>query len=199
MNLISRGLLALASLILIGVFFVPLWKITLTAPQYPEGLGMLIWVNNITGEKPHDLYNINLLNHYIGMALIEPEKVPELKIMPVVFVFFILFGLFGAITGKKWVLKTWVILFIVFGLIGIADFWWWEYKYGHNLDPNAPIRIPGLAYQPPLIGCKTLLNMKACSWPVIGTYIALLSLLMGIIAFIVDKFSSQPSYRTAEA
>jgi len=196
---ISRGLLALASLILIGVFFVPLWKITLQAPQYPEGLGMLIWVNDITGEKPHDLYNINLLNHYIGMAPIEPEKVPELKIMPVVFGFFILFGLIGAVTGKRWILTAWVVLFVIFGILEIADFWWWEYKYGHNLDPNAPLKIPGLAYQPPLIGCKTLLNMKACSWPTIGTYIALVSLVLGVIAFLADKLLSQTtSVRTVE-
>ncbi|NPA41841.1 MAG: hypothetical protein GXO18_06145 [Aquificae bacterium] len=193
MNIVSRGLLALASLLLIGVFFVPLWKITLQAPQYPEGLGMLIWVNNITGEKPHDLYNINLLNHYIGMKYIEPEKIPELKIMPFIFGFFILFGLFGAITGKKWVLKAWVILFVIFGILGIADFYRWEYDYGHNLDPNAPLKIPGLAYQPPLIGCKTLLNMKACSFPDVGTYIAVGALVLGFLALVVNSLSAKHS------
>ncbi len=160
---------------------------------------MLIWVNNITGEKPHDLYNINLLNHYIGMVPIEPEKVVELKVMPFVFGFFILFGLFGAVTGNRWVLKAWVILFIIFGMIGIADFWWWEYKYGHNLNPNAPIRMPGLAYQPPLIGCKTLLNMQACSWPDVGTYIALGSLPLGIVALLTLRLTPSPSYREAHA
>ncbi len=67
MNPISRGLEALASLLLVGVFFFPLWKISLVAPQYPEGLSMYIWVNDIKGGTEHDLYNINLLNHYIGM------------------------------------------------------------------------------------------------------------------------------------
>ncbi len=196
MNVFSRGLLALASLLLVGVFFVPLWKITLQAPQYPEGLGMLIWVNNITGEKPHDLYNINLLNHYIGMARIEPDKVPELKVMPFIFGFLILLGLLGAFIGKRWVLKLWTSLFVVFGVIGIADFWWWEYRYGHNLNPNAPIRIPGLAYQPPLIGCKTLLNMHACSWPDVGTYIALASLILGILALAIGRLVSYGAVET---
>ncbi len=187
MNSISRGLFALASLVLVGVFFVPLWKITLEAPQYPEGLGMLIWVNDITGEKPHDLYNINLLNHYIGMKPIEPEKVIELKVMPFVFGFFILLGLIGAFTGKKKILKTWIILFVLFGVAGIADFYRWEYDYGHNLDPNAPLKIPGMAYQPPLIGCKTLLNMKACSFPEKGTYLAFFSLVLGTLALGVSS------------
>lgn len=193
MNILSRGLLALASLLLIGVFFQPLWKITLQAPQYPEGLGMLIWVNNITGEKPHDLYNINLLNHYIGMKYIEPEKIPELKIMPFIFGFFIVLGLAGAVTGKKKILKAWVILFIIFGILGIADFYRWEYDYGHNLDPNAPLKIPGMAYQPPLIGCKTLLNMKACSFPDKGTYIAAASLVLGLLALGVSALGNRSS------
>ena len=188
MNKISRLLLALASILLICVYFYPLWKVVLTAPQYPEGLGMLIWVNTITGEKPNDLYNINILNHYIGMQKIEPEKVVELKIMPFVFAFFILLGLYGAFTGRRGVLKLWVTLFVIFGVIAIADFWWWEYRYGHNLDPNAPIKVPGLAYQPPLIGCKTLLNFHACSWPHIGAFIAFASLVLGFIAVFVDMY-----------
>ncbi|EDP74728.1 hypothetical protein [Hydrogenivirga sp. 128-5-R1-1] len=191
MNLISRGLLALASLLLIGVFFVPLWKITLTAPQYPEGLGMLIWVNDITGEKPHDLYNINLLNHYIGMKYIEPEKIPELKVMPIIFGFMVILGLIGAVTGKRKILKVWVLLFVVFGVLGIIDFYRWEYDYGHNLDPNAPLKIPGLAYQPPLIGCKTLLNMQACSWPDTGAYIAVVSLVLGVLALVVSRLGER--------
>lgn len=188
MSWISRGLIALASLILIGVFFVPLWKITLIAPQYPEGLRMFIWVNNITGGTPHDLYNINLLNHYIGMKKIVPEEIIELKIMPFLFGFFIILGFITAVTGSKKLLYTWVILFVIAGIIGIADFYRWEYDYGHNLDPRAPIKIPGVAYQPPLIGCKTLLNMKACSFPDKGAYIAVASVVLGIIAAVIEKF-----------
>lgn len=37
------------------------------------------------------------------------------------------------------------------GLIGFVDFYLWEYDYGHNLNPKAPIKIPGQSYQPPLI------------------------------------------------
>ncbi len=188
MSWISRGLIALASLILIGVFFVPLWKITLIAPQYPEGLRMFIWVNNITGGNPHDLYNINLLNHYIGMKKIVPEEILELKVMPFIFGFFIILGFITAITGSKKLLYAWVILFVIVGILGIADFYRWEYDYGHNLDPHAPIKIPGVAYQPPLIGCKKLLNMKACSFPDKGVYIAVASAFLGIIAAVIEKF-----------
>ncbi|WP_457622739.1 hypothetical protein [Persephonella sp.] len=182
MSVVSRGLLALASLVLIGVFFFPLWEIKLIAPQYPEGLKMFIWVNNITGGTPHDLYNINLLNHYIGMKPIKPEEIVELKIMPFIFGFLILFGLLTAILGNRKLLITWVVLFIILGIAGLVDFYLWEYDYGHNLDPKAPLKIPGMAYQPPLIGCKMLLNMQACSFPAMGTYIAAASMVLGILS-----------------
>lgn len=190
MNILSRGLLALASLLLILTYFLPLWRIELVAPQYPEGLRMFIWVNRITGGTEFDLYNINLLNHYIGMKPIEPEAVPELKILPFIIGFLIAFGLLSAILGKRVLLYAWVITFVLLGVAGLADFYKWGYDYGHNLDPNAPIKIPGLAYQPPLIGTKQLLNMLASSFPDVGGYIAVVSLFLGFLAIAIDlRFS----------
>ncbi|MCS7284862.1 MAG: hypothetical protein NZ527_04005, partial [Hydrogenobacter thermophilus] len=81
---------------------------------------------------------------------------------------------------------AWVGTFIALAIIGLADFYKWEYDYGHNLDPSAPIKIPGLAYQPPLIGTKQLLNMTASSFPDIGGYIAIASLLLGIAAVALE-------------
>ncbi len=186
MNKISRGLLALSSLLLILVYFFPLWRIGLIAPQYPEGLRMFIWVNKITGGTEFDLYNINLLNHYIGMKTITPEAIPELKIMPYIIGFLILFGFLSALLGRRVLLYAWITIFVLLGIAGFVDFYKWEYDYGHNLDPNAPIKIPGLAYQPPLIGTKQLLNMTASSFPDVGGYIAIASLLIGFLAVLVD-------------
>ncbi|ADO44573.1 conserved hypothetical protein [Hydrogenobacter thermophilus TK-6] len=186
MSIFSRGLLALASLLLVLTYFFPLWRIQLIAPQYPEGLRMFIWVNRITGGTEFDLYNINLLNHYIGMKHIDPNAIPELKVLPFIMAFLIAFGLISALLAKRILLYAWVGTFIALAIIGLADFYKWEYDYGHNLDPSAPIKIPGLAYQPPLIGSKQLLNMTASSFPDIGGYIALVSLLLGIAAVALE-------------
>lgn len=183
----SKIIVIFASLILILSFFFPIWYIDLEAPQYPEGIGLEIWLNKITGQKPHDLANINGLNHYIGMKEIVPDAIPELKIMPFIIIFLILFGLISGISGKRSLVYIWVVLFFVIAAVGFYDFYMWEYDYGHNLNPHAAIKIPGMAYQPPLIGSKMLLNFNAISMPHIGLWLMVFAVVLAVVALIIDK------------
>ena len=183
----SRLLVAGGAIILILTFFFPLWSIDLNAPQYPEGLGIRIWLNEITGLKPNDLQSINGLNHYIGMKVIDPDAIPELKIMPYIIVFMILFGLLNAYLKSKKLVYVWIIIFLIAGVIGMYDFYMWEYDYGHQLSPDAPIKVPGMTYQPPLIGSKQLLNINAVSLPSIGTIVILISILLNVMALYLEK------------
>jgi copper chaperone NosL len=187
MNTKSRIIVASAALLLILTFFFPLWTIDLNAPQYPEGLGIRIWLDQISGLKPNDLQSINGLNHYIGMKIIDTESIPELKIMPYLIVFMIVFGLFNAYTKNRKLVYLWLILFIILGAIGMYDFYLWEYDYGHNLDPNAPIKVPGMTYQPPFIGSKQLLNITAVSLPSIAAIIIFISIFLNILALFLDS------------
>jgi hypothetical protein len=168
--------MAVAALLLIGVYLVPIWSIGMEAPQYPEGIGMNIMVDNIEGKQPNDLKNINGLNHYIGMKPIEPASIPELMVMPYIFGFLIITGLIIAATGKRKLILFWLGIFILLAIAGLVDFYMWGYDYGHNLNPDAPIKVPGMTYQPPLLGSKQLLNINATSLPHIGFYFALLSM-----------------------
>ncbi len=183
----SKIIVIVASLILILSFFFPIWYIDLEAPQYPEGIGLEIWLNKIAGQKPHDLNNINGLNHYIGMKEIVPDAIPELKIMPFIIIFLILFGLAAGILGKRSLVYIWIVLFFVIAAIGLYDFYMWEYDYGHNLNPHAAIKIPGMAYQPPLIGSKMLLNFNAISMPHIGSWILVAAVVLAVVALYLDK------------
>jgi copper chaperone NosL len=178
----SRALVAVAASSLGLLYLLPLWSIGLKAPQYPEGLGMYIWVDRITGQREHELQSINGLNHYIGMKAIVPESIPELRIMPVLIGALIATGLLVALWGKRRVLYAWVALFVLGALAGLADFWRWGYDYGHDLNPHAAIRVPGLTYQPPLLGSKQLLNFQATSWPAMGGWVlvAALALVAGL-------------------
>lgn len=171
----SRILILAASIALGLLYVLPLWTISLEAPQYPEGLGMVIRLHTIEGDKPHDLSNINNLNHYIGMKRIVPESIPELALMPFVVGALLVAGVGVAALGRRRLLWTWTIAFLAFAVVGLADFWKWEYDYGHDLDEeNAIIKVPGMSYQPPLIGRREILNFTAHSWPGAGGAIAIL-------------------------
>jgi copper chaperone NosL len=180
--------LYLGSILLIGAYFFPLWSITLEAPQYPDGLRLDIWLYAIGGSSDDILQNINILNHYIGMKLIEPDAIPELKIFPYIVGGLIAFGLLSAFLKKKTLVWIWLIAFVIFGIGAMYDFYLWEYDYGHDLNLKAPIKVPGMVYQPPLFGEKWLLNFRAISYPATGAYFMMLSILFGILAIVNEHF-----------
>ncbi|HET9041312.1 MAG TPA: hypothetical protein VFN40_14130 [Gemmatimonadales bacterium] len=190
----SRIAVALASLLLLAVYVTPLWRIQLIAPQYPEGLGLQIWVNQITGLKPGDLNSINGLNHYIGMRAIDPDTIPELRYMPQLLACAVVAGLLVALVGRRGVLYGWAVLFTAGAVAGLGDFWKWGYEYGHQLDPHAAIKVPGMSYQPPVIGSKQLLNFHATSWPDIGGWILIAALGCVLVVAVLEwRRARQPA------
>ena len=167
MSFRSRIIIAIGSLTMIILYFVPVWSIYLIAPQYPEGLSMQIWLNKISGQ----VEIINGLNHYIGMKHIKAEMFPEFTFLVYILGFFILFGLTIAFTGSRTMLFVYLVLSLLGGIVALTDFYMWGYDYGHNLDPTAAIQVPGLSYQPPVIGHKKLLNFDSYSYPDTGGWI----------------------------
>ncbi len=188
-HIITRLTIALGSLLVIAAYFVPLWEIKLWAPQYPEGLSIEIWYNDVKG----DVDIINGLNHYIGMKHIKREMFPEFIVLKFIIAAFILWGLLVAWMGKL----KWLILYcssmVIGGIIALLDFYRWGYDYGHNLDPTAPIQVPGMAYQPPVLGYKELLNFMALSIPSTGGWIIVG---LGVAAFILLVFEIWSSKKT---
>ena len=196
----SRIFIVIGSLALIIMFFVPAWSIYLIAPQYPEGLSMQIWLNKISGQ----VEIINGLNHYIGMKHIKAEMFPEFSFLVYILGFFILFGLAIAFTGSRKLLFIYLVLSLIGGVAALVDFYMWGYKYGHELDPSAAIKVPGLSYQPPLIGHKKLLNFDSYSYPDTGGWVVVgVTALFFIIWFIewrkqkkqmkMEQYKSKPS------
>ncbi|WP_336514145.1 nitrous oxide reductase accessory protein NosL [Pollutibacter soli] len=169
MSTASRMIIAVGSLVMSVLFFVPVWSIYLIAPQYPEGLSMQIWLNKLSGQV--DI--INGLNHYIGMKHIREEMFPEFSYLIYILGFFILFGLIISFTGSRKLLITYLVTAMFAGIAALIDFYLWGYDYGHNLDPAAAIKVPGLSYQPPLLGHKKLLNFDSYSYPDTGGWIIL--------------------------
>jgi len=183
----ARWLMVAAAALLVTMYVAPVWTVRLAAPQYPEGLGMHIRLHTIEGVKEHDLQNINGLNHYIGMKEIVPDSIPELQYMPWIVAGLIATGLLVAALGRRRLLVGWLAAFALLGAAGLYDFWRWAYDYGHNLDvEQAAIVVPGMSYQPPVIGTKQLLNFTASSWPAAGGIAAGIAFVLAAAALFID-------------
>ena len=181
----------IAVLLPLGLFLFPLWRITLEAPQYPTPLAMNIHINDFSDVHPHDIKNINLMNHYVGMKYI-PKAIPEFKIFPLGIMITTFIGLIIAFFGNyKWFL-FWFILMIALSSAGMYDFYIWEHDYGHNLDPKAIMKFTNpdgtvMGFQPPLFGSKDILNFRAHSYPRLGALFLLLGIASAFVAYLIGK------------
>ncbi len=199
----SQLLMMVGAILLGALYLLPLWKITLLAPQYPEPLGLNIHITHLSdGVQFNDVKNIDLLNHYIGMAHLPTEEnvakkevAPfiEFTIFPIVIGIMMLLGVIAGIKGNhKWYLY-WLIAMVLLGIAGLTDFYLWLDSYGHNLDPNAILKITDpvtgkpMGYQPPFLGYKKLLNFEVYSFPESGAYFIVVGMLLSFVAYISGK------------
>ncbi len=187
----SRILMILGALLPLLLFVFPLWNITLEAPQYPIPLGMNIHINDFSDMHPHDIKNINLMNHYVGMKYI-PEAIPEFKIFPIGIILTSILGLIIGLKGNYKLFLGWFILMVVLSMAGLYDFYLWEHDYGHDLDPKAIMKFTNpdgsvMGFQPPLFGSKDILNFRANSYPRLGALFLALGMACSFFAFFVGK------------
>lgn len=170
----------LTAILLLGVFAFPLWVISLQAPQYPQGLGIDIHIDRVEGESPHDLQNINGLNHYIGMHKIEPDSIQELRYMKYFAAGLALTAALVALLRRRALVLAWTVVAILLSGVGMYDFYKWEHRYGHELDPSAALKVPGMSYQPPMFGTKQMLNFHATAWPGVGGWMAMAAVALAV-------------------
>lgn len=188
----------IGSLLLLGLFVFPLWNIQLGAPQYPDPMGMNIFITGIEGEEEFDIQNIDSVNHYIGMKKIpKPEEMWEFSVFPAVIVGMAILGLIIGILGfmgrisAGWFLG-WTVLMGILGLLGMMDFNNWLLDYGTDLDPKAIIKLTDaegnpLNYKPPLLGTQQILNFKAHSYPRAGAYLLFAGMLLTFTAYFTGR------------
>src|SRR5690625_6287914 len=128
LNLITRIILFLSGVALFRSLIVPIWKIELTAPQYPEGLEMFIHADKLSG----DIDIINGLNNYIGMRQIHENEFKEFLVLPYLIGFFAATIILVSILNKRKFLYVWFGLFLLFALVVGVDFYIWLYDYGQD-------------------------------------------------------------------
>ena len=181
----ARVFILIAALLIIPAIFLPIWTITLVAPQYPQGIKMSIYANKLTEYNPETGITsdtprlINGLNHYIGMHEITPDEFSEFRWLPFAIAAFCILALLSALVGRGHFATLGWILFILFAVFMIGDFYRWLYEYGHNLKPDAAIKIE--PYMPPVIGMKQLANFKVISLPGSGSILMFFAAILGPI------------------
>jgi len=163
--------LALAVLVipLCLAFTAPLWRISMVAPQYPNGLYMEIYPHKVDGgHDGHDITEINELNHYIGMKPIDRAALTDLDWIPFALGLLALLTLRCAAIGN---VRTLIDLIVVAGYVASFAFARFIYKlwyFGHSLAPDAPIKLT--PFTPAVVGKKQVANFAVESWPQAGTY-----------------------------
>ncbi len=156
-------------------FAQPLWRISLRAPQYPNGLWMEIYTHKVEGGNGgQHITEINTLNHYIGMHKIDRGELSDLDWIPFAVGLLLVLALRCAAIGN---IRSLIDLAVLTGYVTVFAFGRFVYKlyvFGHNLDPTAPLKVK--PFTPAIFGTKQIANFTTTSSPQIG------SLLVGIFA-----------------
>jgi hypothetical protein len=164
----GRAILLAALVALLAGGALPLWRISLVAPQYAEGLSLDMYAYRIVaGNNGQDLAEINTLNHYIGMKPIAQADFLEMKVLPFAIGAFSLLTLRAVVVGRVISLVDLAVLFAYFGVFSLASFAYRLYSYGHQLDPEAPMTIK--PFMPVVIGSQQIANFVQTSVPLAGT------------------------------
>ncbi len=154
-------------------FVFPLWRISMKAPQYPDGLSMDIYSYQVVGGNDgHDIQEINTLNHYIGMHTITRDELRDLDWIPFAMVAMALLSLRAALLGNVRALIDLSMIAGYVSTVAFGRFVWMLWEFGHRLDPKAPVKVE--PFMPVVFGEKQIANFLTRSMPQLG------SLLMGV-------------------
>jgi len=183
LTLTSRLLILIGVVLLIPVYLVPMYQMTLVSNQFPDGLELHIYASKLEGGKTanrDDLREINTLNHYIGMRPLLESDFSEFKWLPLAVGVFALLALRALVIGKMSKLVDIVVLFVYFGLFSFWSFYQRLHDYGHNLDPTAAVKVK--PFTPPLFGTHQIANFTVTNMPEAGSYLMVAFALFLILA-----------------
>jgi copper chaperone NosL len=196
-NMKSRLVLIVAAILLIPSFFFPLWQMKFWSYQYPDGLQLYIYSHKLdSGNNGNDLNEINILNHYIGMAELHEEDFQELKWIPLGIGIFLILCLRAVIFGKIGKIVDVLILFMYFGIFSLWSFWYKLHSFGHDLNPTASIKID--PFTPPVFGFEQVGQFKVWSYPGPATYFLIGFCLLSILSIILSMKSKKTTVQEVE-
>ncbi len=154
-TVVIRVLAAVGAAGLVGLSTqLPLWSMTMRAPQYPKGLHLHAYGTRMVG----DLRELNILNHYIGMPPIEAPAL-ETAIFPIGIALLVALCLLAPV--HRWLCRIAIVATSITPVFILGDLQWRLYTFGHSLDPHAPIRLK--PFTPLVLGSSQMGNFASSS------------------------------------
>jgi hypothetical protein len=162
-----------------GAYFRVWWSFVLYAPQYPSGLRLNVSLTGMGG----DVHEIDLLNHYIGMAHLEEAAPLERRLAGygVAAIALVTVGLLLA-AGRRLTALAAVPAFLL-PLGFLADSISWLYSFGHHLNPRAPLKIG--TFTPEMFGNGRIGQFETYAQPALGFWMALAGVALVVAAAVV--------------
>jgi hypothetical protein len=185
--LLPSALLMLAALLLMISMFLPYWSMTMEAPQYPQGLTVDVYVNHLEG----DMREIDALNHYLGMPVLDEGGRFERSISVLSMTVIGLLLVAGVFVHNRWAAVL-AIPALLFPLIFVADLWWILYQYGHSIDPNSALGGAIEPFTPPLIGRGTIAQFATVGQFEIGFYLAIAATFVVLVGLWFHRAAYKP-------
>ena len=184
--------LAIARVLLVISIFFPYWSMLLEAPQYPDGLEVIAYVNTLAG----DVQEVYGLNHYIGMRpLGEAASFERASSVWMIVAMFLL------IEGAASVRSKWAVLLVLpallFPLGFIVDLQFWLYHFGQNLDPHAPLSASVKPFTAPAIGIGEIGQFRTIARLETGWWLAAGSSVITIVGLLLHRRAYKPLHDLA--
>lgn len=185
--LLPSALLMLSALLLMVSMFLPYWSLTMTAPQYPKGLTVSVYVNRLEG----DVREVDALNHYLGMPPLDEGGQLERSIS------IIALAVLGAVlVASVFVHSKWAALLVlpvlIFPFIFLADLWWILYQFGHSIDPQSALGGAIEPFTPPLFGAGMIGQFGTIARAEIGLVLAFVAAGVAIVGLWFHRAAYKP-------
>jgi hypothetical protein len=185
--LIPNAVFTIAALLLIASTFLPYWKMTMTAPQYPKGLHVYVYVNHLEG----DMREIDELNHYLGMATLDSGGQIERSFSLAAIVVIGLLLAASIFVHSKWAALL-ALPALLYPAIFVADLWYILYQFGHSIDPKSALGGAIKPFTPPIVGIGKVGQFGTIANFEIGFWLALLSVVVVLIGLYFHRRAYKP-------
>lgn len=182
-----------AAILLIISIFLPYWGLVLHAPQYPKGLAVEAYINRLEG----DVWEIDGLNHYIGMRPLEEAAQVEKSIA-----IYAISALALLVLASVFIHSPWAALLslpaVLMPVIFLVDLYFWLNHFGQNLDPNAALSSAIKPFTPTILGEGVIGQFRTVARAETGLWLAALASILILVGLYLQRRAYKPLAEAAE-